>query len=87
MVSEEEKGRTRNRCNMEGYETVALFPFRNEGEIFGLIHVADHRENMVPPNVVKMLKRPPSNGYGLPEGANGKQTSGERETLLSFSFR
>jgi two-component sensor histidine kinase/FixJ family two-component response regulator/PAS domain-containing protein len=56
-VSEEEKGRTRNRCNMEGYETVALFPFRNEGEIFGLIHVADHRENMAPPNVVKMLEK------------------------------
>ncbi len=56
-VSEEEKGRTRNRCNMEGYETVALFPFRNEGEIFGLIHVADHRENMVPPNVVRMLEK------------------------------
>ncbi len=56
-VSKEEKGRTRNRCNKEGYETVALFPFRNEGKIFGLIHVADHRENMVPPNVVKMLEK------------------------------
>ena len=56
-VSEEEKGRTRNRCNMEGYETVALFPFRCEGKILGLIHVADHRENMVPPNVVKLLEK------------------------------
>jgi PAS domain S-box-containing protein len=56
-VSEEEKGRTRNRCNMEGYETVALFPFRHEGKILGLIHVADHRENMVPPNVVNMLEK------------------------------
>ena len=56
-VSEEEKGRTRNRCNMEGYETVALFPFRNGGKILGLIHVADHRENMLPPHVVKMLEK------------------------------
>ena len=56
-VSEEEKGRTRNRCNMEGYETVALFPFRDEGKILGLIHVADHRENMLPPHVVKMLEK------------------------------
>ena len=42
---------------MEGYETVALFPFRRGGKILGLIHVADHRENMVPPNVVKMLEK------------------------------
>ena len=56
-VPEEEKGRTRNGCNMEGYETVALFPFRCEGKILGLIHVADHRENMVPPNVVKLLEK------------------------------
>ena len=56
-VSDEEKGRTRNRCNMEGYETVALFPFRSGGEIFGLIHVADHRENMILQNVVKVLEK------------------------------
>ncbi len=56
-VSEEEKGRTRNRCNQEGYETVALFPFRSGGKIAGLVHVADHRENMLPPNVVKMLEK------------------------------
>jgi PAS domain S-box-containing protein len=56
-VSEEEKGRTRNRCNQEGYETVGLFPFRGGGKILGLVHVADHRENMLPPNVVKMLEK------------------------------
>ncbi|MGD0397957.1 MAG: PAS domain S-box protein [Syntrophobacteraceae bacterium] len=55
--SEEEKGRTRNRCNAEGYETVGLFPFRSEGRILGLVHVADHRENMLPPNVVKVLEK------------------------------
>jgi PAS domain S-box-containing protein len=42
---------------MEGYETVALIPFRSGGEIFGLIHVADHRENMVPPSVLKVLEK------------------------------
>jgi PAS domain S-box-containing protein len=56
-VSEEENGRTRSRCYQEGYETVALFPFSSGGKIFGLIHVADHREHMVPPNVVKMLEK------------------------------
>ncbi|MGA3118383.1 MAG: PAS domain S-box protein [Syntrophobacteraceae bacterium] len=56
-VSEEEKGRTRNRCNQEGYETVGLFPFRSGGKIFGLVHVADHRENMLPPNVLEVLEK------------------------------
>ncbi|MGO9312865.1 MAG: PAS domain S-box protein [Syntrophobacteraceae bacterium] len=56
-VSEEEKGRTRNRCNQEGYETVGLFPFHGGGKIFGLVHVADHRENMLPPNVLEVLEK------------------------------
>ena len=56
-VSEEAKGRTRNRCNMEGYETVGLFPFRSGAKILGLIHVADHRENMLPSHVVAMLEK------------------------------
>jgi PAS domain S-box-containing protein len=57
MVSEEEKGRTRNRCNQEGYETVGLFPFRTGDKILGLVHVVDHRENMLPPNRVGMLEK------------------------------
>jgi PAS domain S-box-containing protein len=55
-VSEEEKGQTRNVCNLEGYETVGLFPFRKNGRILGLIHVADHREDMVPPHVATVLE-------------------------------
>jgi PAS domain S-box-containing protein len=56
-VSEEEKGRTRNVCNREGYESVALVPFREGGRILGLIHVADHRENMVPPEKIEILEK------------------------------
>ena len=56
-VSEEEKGRTRNVCNQEGYESVALIPFRSGDRILGLIHVADHRENRVPLPIVEMLER------------------------------
>ena len=56
-VSEEEKGKTRNVCNKEGYESVALVPFRSGDRILGLIHVADHRENMVPLKIVEQLER------------------------------
>ncbi len=56
-VSEEEKGTTRNECNREGYESVALVPFRMENRTLGLIHVADHRENMVPLRMVEILEK------------------------------
>lgn len=65
-VSEEEKGQTRNMCNMEGFESVALIPIvmgqgimgqgiTGQG-IMGLIHAADSRENMAPLEVVEALE-------------------------------
>ncbi len=32
-------------------------PFSQRRQDTGLVHVADHRENMLPPNVVKMLEK------------------------------
>ncbi|MGD9076691.1 MAG: PAS domain S-box protein, partial [Desulfobacteraceae bacterium] len=55
-VSEEEKGQTRNVCNEAGYESVGLVPIRIGESIMGLIHVADHRENMVPPEKIGILE-------------------------------
>jgi PAS domain S-box-containing protein len=55
-VAEEEKGDTRNTCNEFGYESVALIPIRLDERLLGLIHVADTRENMVPPQMVRMLE-------------------------------
>ena len=34
---------TRNRCNRDGYESVALIPLRNAGQVFGLLQFNDHR--------------------------------------------
>ena len=39
------QARTRNRCNGEGYESVALIPLRSKGEIIGLLQLNDHRKN------------------------------------------
>ncbi|MFH0784274.1 MAG: PAS domain S-box protein [Pseudomonadota bacterium] len=36
---------TRNRCNREGYESVALVPFRANDQIIGLLQFNDHRPN------------------------------------------
>jgi len=56
-VSEREKGQTRNVCNEQGYESVALIPIRGDGNILGIIHVADARENRVPRDLVETLER------------------------------
>jgi PAS domain S-box-containing protein len=56
-VSDADKGSTRNACNQEGYESVALIPIRWNDQILGLIHIADRRENMVPLELVEMLEK------------------------------
>ncbi|MDW7733627.1 MAG: PAS domain S-box protein, partial [Methanolobus sp.] len=38
--------RTRNRCNSEGYESVALIPLRSYGETLGLIQLNDPRKGL-----------------------------------------
>ena len=55
-VSEKEKGQTRNVCNAHGYESVALAPIRLGNRLLGLIHVADHQEDMVPIDKVEALE-------------------------------
>ena len=42
-TDEERQARTRNRCNGEGYESVALVPLRSHGETFGLFQFNDRR--------------------------------------------
>ena len=56
-VAAADKGATRNSCNQVGYESVALIPFRRGRDILGLIHVADHREDMVPLHTVEILEK------------------------------
>lgn len=48
--------RTRNRCNGEGYESVALVPLRCLGEIFGLLQCNDKREGRFTPERIAFLE-------------------------------
>lgn len=43
---EERQSTTRNRCNGEGYESVALIPLRSEKESIGLIQFNDKQKNV-----------------------------------------
>jgi PAS domain S-box-containing protein len=48
--------RTRNKCNGEGYESVALIPLRSKDEIIGLFQFNDHRRNMFTLGMIKFFE-------------------------------
>ncbi|MFB3891917.1 MAG: ATP-binding protein [Phycisphaerae bacterium] len=48
---------TRNRCNGQGYESVALVPLRFGRESFGLIQMNDKRQGMFTPRLIAMWER------------------------------
>ncbi len=48
---------TRNRCNGEGYESVALIPLRSDDKIFGLVQFNDHRPGRFTPILIASFER------------------------------
>ena len=51
------QARTRNRCNREGYESVALIPLRAGGETFGLLQLNDKAPDRFSPEAISFLER------------------------------
>ncbi|MFZ3045357.1 MAG: GAF domain-containing protein [Desulfatirhabdiaceae bacterium] len=51
------QARTRNRCNGEGDESVALIPLKTKQEIFGLIQLNDSRKDRFTPDLISLLER------------------------------
>jgi len=49
--------RTRNRCNGEGYESVALVPLRVGKESIGLLQMNDRRKNRFTPATISLMER------------------------------
>ncbi|MGA3113692.1 MAG: PAS domain S-box protein [Syntrophobacteraceae bacterium] len=49
--------RTRNRCNGEGYESVALIPLNFGAERMGLLQLNDRREGMFSPEIIAQWER------------------------------
>ncbi len=52
----ERQARTRNRCNGEGYESVALIPLRVGDEIIGLAQYNDHRRDRFTQGTINFLE-------------------------------
>ena len=50
------QARTRNRCNGEGYESVALIPLRSGDKTVGLLQLNDHRPGMFTTNLLTFLE-------------------------------
>lgn len=53
----ERQARTRNRCNGEGYESVALIPLRIERHVLGLLQFNDHRPDCFTPDLISHFER------------------------------
>jgi PAS domain S-box-containing protein len=51
------QARTRNRCNGEGYESVALVPLINGTERLGLLQLNDKRKNMFSIDAIRFWER------------------------------
>ncbi|UCB59303.1 MAG: PAS domain-containing protein [Thermoplasmatales archaeon] len=52
----ERQGRTRNRCNIDGYESVALIPLSSNNEIVGLLQLNDKRKNMFTKDMIRSFE-------------------------------
>ena len=50
------QARTRNRCNSEGYESVALIPLRSGDEIIGLLQLNDSRRDSFAIEMIQFLE-------------------------------
>mgnify|MGYP000042992193 CR=1 FL=1 len=55
-LSPKDMGMTCNACHAHGYESVALIPIVIDDIIAGLVHIADHRENIFPLRMVETLE-------------------------------
>ncbi len=51
------QARTRNRCNGEGYESVALIALRTGTAVHGLLQFNDHRKSRFTPERIAILER------------------------------
>jgi hypothetical protein len=56
-TKEDRQGRTRNRCNKAGYESVALIPLRCDEKIIGLLQFNDRRKNIFTETLIGFFER------------------------------
>jgi signal transduction histidine kinase len=55
-TEEDRQARTRNRCNGEGYECVALIPLRSNSEVIGLLQLNDRRKGLLSLEMIQFFE-------------------------------
>ena len=76
---EDRQTRTRNRCNGEGYESVALIPLYSDDEIIGLLQLNDTRTDRFTPGMIRFFE-----GIGAGIGIALKRRKTE-EALVKYT--
>jgi two-component system, cell cycle sensor histidine kinase and response regulator CckA len=82
-TEQERQARTRNRCNGEGYESVALIPLRSAGEIIGLLQLNDSRKNCFTLDMIQYFE---GIGAGIGIVLSHKRTELERDRFFNLSI-
>ena len=82
-TEEDRQGRTRNRCNGEGYESVALIPLHSGSETIGLLQLNDTRKDMFTLEMIEFFEEiGTSIGIALSQKRSDEALK-ERESELS----
>jgi PAS domain S-box-containing protein len=55
-TEEDRQARTRNRCNGEGYESVALIPIRTNNIVYGLIQLNDRHKGQLTAQLILLME-------------------------------
>jgi PAS domain S-box-containing protein len=55
-LSREDAAHYRGICIQSGFESLTLIPLRHQGQITGIIHLADETPDMLPPETVQLLE-------------------------------
>lgn len=55
-LSKEDASQFRGICIQSGFESLALIPLRHQGQVLGLIHLADETPDMIPPKTAELLE-------------------------------
>ncbi len=80
-TDEDRQTRTRNRCNSEGYESVALIPLKTGREVIGLIQLNDKRTNRFTMRLIQTME---DIGISIGTAFLRKQAEKELENLSKF---
>ena len=79
------QARTRNRCNGEGYESVALIPLRYGDETLGLLQFNDHLRDRFNPETITLFERLAANlAIGLVQRRSTEQLLKHQEKYRSL---